>query len=114
MFLGLRDQLSEDYPRDGPQPAPTLLTGPDPGESRPLDAEPIVTQKGDGGHGRRSQWNFEASSGAEMTNQSGDPPHSFLATPPRSRLHLPFSYPFPKLCCGKDWGKPVENSLRMS
>lgn len=49
-----------------------------------------------GATGRWSQWNFEACSGAEVTNQSGDPPpNSFLATPPGSRLHLPFCFILP-------------------
>lgn len=105
MFLGLQDQLSEDYPRDGLQPAPTLLTGPDPGESRPLDAEPIVTQKGDGGHGRRSQWNFEASSGAEMTNQSGDPLPFLLSHSPTVQAPPPILLPLPKIMLWQGLGE---------
>lgn len=85
----------------GPWDAPILLTGPDPCEYRPLEAQPIVGQDRDGVQWGWSQWTLKAASGAEVTNQGGDPLPFFLATPPRVRAPPPIllnpSPPHPKI-----------------
>lgn len=94
MFQGLLLQLSEDSTLEMGPAAPTLLTGPYSGKSHPLETQPIASQDRAGGQPQAEQWNFEACSGAKVTNQNGEtlplgtPPHSPLLKP-----HLPFAIP---------------------
>lgn len=78
MLPGEAHQLLEDSTRERWAPGRSHpFNGTGPGEPRPLEVQPIASQDRAGGHRGRSPWNFEASSGAEVTNQSGHlpPPH---------------------------------------